>query len=355
MASSAASVDPLEAARRNPFERHSALFTLLILVAIALFFSLQEGRKFLDFGNFENIALNAAQLLLLTVGVTFVIITAGIDLSIGSVLVFSAVAGALVMRRLAGSPEEVELQQFPNQEFAIPIGLTVAILSGLGWGLLNGVLITRLRMPPFIVTLGTLGMALGAAQLLSKGTTIRNVPRAVQTEFGLREIVGVTVGGDRLSLTPPLLVAGAVIAVAWLALSRTRFGRYTYAIGSNANAVRRVGVDVDLHLIKVYALSGLLAGIAGCFDLMRFGTASVGTHDSDNLAAISASVIGGTSLFGGIGTIAGAVIGAFIPAVLRNGTVIMGVSPFWQQVVIGAILIIAVFLDQRRRQAEERM
>jgi ribose transport system permease protein len=355
VASSATPVDAFEFRRRNPFERFSALFTLMILLAIAAFFSAQEGRKFLDFGNFENIALNAAQLLLLTVGVTFVIITAGIDLSIGSVLIFSAVAAALVMRRLAGSPEEVNLQQFPNQEIAIPIGLAVGMLSGLAWGIANGVLITRLRMPPFIVTLGTLGMALGAAQLLSKGTTIRNVPRAVQTEVGLRELVGVDVAGDRLSLTPPLLIAIVVIVIAWLALSKTRFGRYTYAIGSNANAVRRVGVNVDAHLIKVYALSGFLAGVAGCFDLMRFGTASVGTHDSDNLAAISASVIGGTSLFGGIGTIAGAVIGAFIPAVLRNGTVIMGVSPFWQQVVIGAILIVAVFLDQRRRRAEERM
>src|SRR5688572_5356437 len=114
----------------NPLQRFSALFTLLILFAISAFFSIQEGRKFLDFGNFENIALNAAQLLLLTVGVTFVIITAGIDLSIGSVLVFSAVSAALVMRRLAGSPAEVELQQFPDQGFAIPIGLAVGVLSG---------------------------------------------------------------------------------------------------------------------------------------------------------------------------------------------------------------------------------
>jgi ribose transport system permease protein len=309
----------------------------------------------LDLNNFNQIALNASQLLLLTIGMTFVIITAGIDLSVGSVLVFSAVVAAKVMVALAGSDEEVRLYQFPNQEIAIPVGLAAGILAGLGWGILNGVLITRLKMPPFIVTLGTLGMALGFAQLLSGGVNVPYVPPAVQTEFGLKELAGVDIGDSRLRITPPLLIAIVAVVLAWLALSKTRFGRHTYAIGSNANAARRVGIDVDRHLIKVYGLSGLLAGMAGGFDLMRFGTASVGTHSSDNLAAISASVIGGTSLFGGIGTIAGSVIGTFIPAVLRNGTVITGVKPFWQEVSIGAILIVAVFLDQRRRQAEERI
>ena len=352
----AAAVDPLaERGSRNPLERYSSLFTLLILFAICAFFSVRAGTKFLDLDNFNQIALNASQLLLLTVGMTFVIITAGIDLSVGSVLVFSAVVGAKVMVELAGDEEQVRLYEFPNQEIAIPVGLAAGVLSGLGWGIVNGVLITRLRMPAFIVTLGTLGMALGLAQLLSGGVNVPYVPPAIQTEIGLRELLGVNVGDSRLELTPPLLIAIVVVVLAWLALSKTQFGRHTYAIGSNANAARRVGIDVDRHLIKVYGLSGMLAGLAGCFDLMRFQTASVGTHSSDNLAAISATVIGGTSLFGGIGTVAGAVIGTFIPAVLRNGTVIIGVKPFWQEVAIGGILIVAVFLDQRRRQAEERM
>ena len=349
-------VDPLaERASRNPLERYSWAFTLLILLAISAFFSVRAGTKFLDLNNFQNIALNASQLLLLAVGMTFVIVTAGIDLSVGSVLIFSAVVGAKVMVRLAGSPEEVRAYQFPNQEVAIPVGLAAGMLAGLGWGILNGVLITRLRMPPFIVTLGTLGMALGFAQLLSGGVNVPYVPTAVQSDFGLREVVGFDIGETRIKITPPLLIAAAVVVLGWLTLTKTQFGLYTYAVGSNANASRRAGVNVDRHLIKVYGLSGLLAGVAGCFDLMRFGTASVGTHSSDNLAAISATVIGGTSLFGGIGTIVGAVIGTFIPAVLRNGTVIIGVKPFWQEAVIGAVLIVEVFLDQRRRQAEERM
>jgi ribose transport system permease protein len=343
------------AERRTIRSRFSASFTLLILLALVLVFALLQGTRFFNVGNAQNIALNASQLLLLTVGVTFVIITAGIDLSVGAVLVFSAVIAAKTMIWLSGSPEQVRSYQFPNQEIGIPVGLLAGVVAGTGWGIVNGLLITRLKMPSFIVTLGTLGMALGAARLLTGGTTVPNVPPAVQQEIGLRQLVGTEVFGTRVALTPPLVVTALVVVCAALALSRTRFGRYTFAIGSNAAAARRAGIDVDRHLLKVYGLSGLLAGIAGGFDLLRFGTASVGSHESDNLAAISASVIGGTSLFGGLGTIGGSVIGAFIPAVLRNGLVISRVQSFWQEVLIGAILVVAVYLDQRRRATEERM
>jgi ribose transport system permease protein len=156
-------------------------------------------------------------------------------------------------------------------------------------------------------------------------------------------------------LPVPIAIGLVVVIVAILALHRTQFGRYTYAIGSNAEAARRVGIDVDRHLLKVYTLSGFLAGLAGIIDVTRFSTASVGAHTLDNLAAISAAVIGGTSLFGGIGSIVGSVVGTFIPAVLRNGFVIHGVQPFWQEVAIGMVLILAVVIDQRRRSAEVRM
>ena len=346
---------PDEPTRRTWLGFLSSAFTFLILAVLCLVFAVLQGSRFANPSNAQNIVIDASQLLLLTVGVTFVIITAGVDLSVGSVLVCSAVVAAKVMVRFAGAPEEVEAYIFPNQEIAIPLGLLAGVVTGLAWGLLNGLLITKLKMPSFIVTLGTLGMALGTAQLLSNGTTIPNVPPDVQLKVGLRELIGFDLGDYRIRLTPPVLVASLVVIVAAVALSRTRFGRYTYAIGSNAAAARRVGINVDRHLLKVYGLSGMLAGCAGGFDLLRFGTASVGSHQADNLAAISASVIGGTSLFGGLGTIGGSVIGAFIPAVLRNGLIISRVSPFWQQVAIGAILVLAVYLDQRRRRAEERM
>lgn len=341
--------------RRNLVGLLSSSFTLVILLALIAVFGLLQGTRFLNLGNAQDIALNASQLLLITVGVTFVIITAGIDLSVGAVLVLSAVIAAKTMIALSGTPEQVRAYEFPNQAVGIPVGLLAGVLTGLLFGLVNGVLVTRLKLPSFIVTLGTLGVALGAARLITGGTTVPNVPPAVQQEVGLRELVGFDVGGAHLRITPPLVVTAIVVVVAVVTLTRTRFGRYTFAIGSNAAAARRVGINVDAHLLKVYGLSGLLAGVAGGFDLLRFGTASVGTHDSDNLAAVSAAVIGGTSLFGGLGSIGGSVVGAFIPAVLRNGLVISRVEPFWQEILIGAILILAVYLDQRRRRAEERM
>ena len=137
-------------------------------------------------------------------------------------------------------------------------------------------------------------------------------------------------------------------------LAQTRFGRYTYAIGSNPEGVRRAGVNVDAHLIKIYALGGTLAGLAGFLSLARFGTTSIGGHSTDNLDAIAAIVIGGTSLFGGVGTMLGTLVGVFIPAVLRNGFVIVGVQPFWQQVAVGAVLIVAVYFDQLRRSRYAR-
>ena len=318
-----------------------------ILVGLVVVFTIINGTAFFNPENFVNITVDASVLLLLAVGMTFVIITAGIDLSVGAVLVLSSVVAAQVMVALSGTEQQVQNYQFPTQGIGIPAGIAAGVLAGLLCGLGNGFLITRLRMPPFIVTLGTLGIALGTAQILSGGTNVPYVPTAIQSQIGERDLFGF--------LPVPVLITLLVVIVAWLALHRTSFGRYTFAIGSNVDAARRAGINVDRHLLKVYALSGFLSGLAGIVDLARFNTASVSAHDADNLAAISAVVIGGTSLFGGIGTIVGSVVGTFIPAVLRNGFVIQGVQAFWQQVAIGAVLILAVFIDQRRRSAEERM
>lgn len=349
-----AAIDAVSA-RQRYLSRVSKSFTPIILLIIVVIFSILEGTKFLSLRNANEIAIDSSQLVVLTIGMTFVIITAGIDLSVGSVLILSSVVAAKVMIALSGTPEQIAAFEFPNQHIGIPVGLLAGVITGLACGMINGVLITRLQMPAFIVTLGMLGMALGLGQLLSGGTSVPNVPPAVQTDIGLRELVGFDIAGQHLRVTPPIVIAYGLAILAAIALNRTRFGRYTYAVGSNSAAARRSGINVDVHLIKVYALSGILAGVAGAMDLMRFGTASVGSHQSDNLAAISASVIGGTSLFGGIGTIGGSVVGAFIPTVLRNGLVITRVQPFWQNVAIGAVLILAVYLDQRRRKAEERM
>lgn len=342
-------------ARQRYLSKVSASFTPVILIVIIIVFAIREGSSFFNARNFNDIIIDSSQLVVLSVGMTFVIITAGIDLSVGSVLILSSVVAAKSMIALSGTPQDIARFEFPTQTIGIPLGLAAGVATGLICGIVNGLLITRLKMPSFIVTLGMLGIALGLGQLLSGGTSVPNVPPAVQTEIGLRELFGFDVAGHHVRITPPVVIAYGIACIAAIMLNRTRFGRYTYAIGSNAAASRRAGINVDVHLIKVYALSGLLAGVAGAMDLMRFGTASVGSHQSDNLAAISATVIGGTSLFGGIGTIGGTVVGAFIPTVLRNGLVISRVQPFWQNVAIGMVLILAVYLDQRRRRAEERM
>ena len=309
-------------------------WTFLILLGIVTGFAALRFQQFATVFNFRNIAADASGLLIIAVGMTFVIITAGIDLSVGSVVVFSGVIAAKVMLAIGGGGWD-----------AIAAGLVAGLIAGTAWGVVNGVLITKARVPPLIVTLGTLGMALGSALLITGGIDVRGVPLQLTTTIGIGQLAGVPY---------VVIIAAAVTAVGAVTLSMTRFGRYTYAIGSNAEAARRAGINVDRHLIKVYALSGFLAGMAGMVSLARFATTTIGGHSTDNLAAIAAVVLGGTSLFGGIGTVLGTVVGVFIPAILQNGFVILGVQPFWQQVAVGAVLIVAVYIDQLKRRAQER-
>jgi ribose transport system permease protein len=325
----------------------NSVWTLIVLIGLVLIFTIREGGKFFSPTNFRNIALDSSQLMLLAVGMTFVIITAGIDLSVSSILIFSAIVGAKVMTHLSGSPQQVRQYDFPHERVGIPVGLAVAVICGLGWGLINGLIVTKMKLPPFLVTLGTLSASLGFARIIAKGASVVYVPIDVQTWIGARRV---------FNFMPVLVIVTAVVVVwAIFVLNFTRFGRYTFAIGSNAAAARRAGIDVDRHLLKVYALSGTLSGLAGAMDIARFINPGVATHSTDNLRAVSAVVIGGTSLFGGMGSIFGTVIGTFIPSVLSNGLVIGGIQPFWQDVLIGVILILAVFIDQRRRRAGDRM
>jgi ribose transport system permease protein len=333
---------PQESPGRRMLLALTNFWILFFLLALIIYFSITTpGHAFLSTSNFKNIALDTSEVILLGIGETFVIITAGIDLSVGGILVFSGAAGGLVMLHFAGTAAQTANLQYPNASTAIPIGVVVALASATGWGLLNGLLVTRLRLPPFIVTLGTLGMSFGAADLLTGGTNLSSVPTTFQSSLG---------NGTILGLYAPVVVAIIAIVIAYIILKQTRFGRYTAAIGSNADGARRSGVNVDLHLIKVYTLTGFLCGIAGLIDLARFGTMNLSAHNTDNLDAIAAVVIGGTSLFGGVGTILGTVIGAFIPTVLNNGLVITGTDPFWQEVLVGATIIVAVYVDQWRRR-----
>jgi ribose transport system permease protein len=311
----------------------SSTFIGLILVGLIVVFSILSYTNFVSASNARNVATDAAVLLVVAVGMTFVIVTAGIDLSVGSVLVFAGVVAARAMNAVGG-----------NSWGTILVGLVVALGCGMGWGVINGFLISKAKVPALIVTLGTFGMALGFALLITGGVDERSVP------FKLVDTIGTGRVGNQVPYL--VIIAFAVAGVFAVLLHATRFGRYTYAIGSNEEAARRAGIRVDRHLIKVYALMGTLSGLAGFLSLARFSTTTIGGHSTDNLQAIAAVVIGGTSLFGGVGVMLGTIFGVFIPAVLQNGFVIVGVQPFWQQVAVGAVLILAVYLDQLRRRSE---
>jgi ribose transport system permease protein len=315
--------------------RLQALQIIIVLAVIVVIFAAIKPGSFLTVFNIRGIIQDTSILAVLGVGMTFVIITGGIDLSVGSVLVFSGVVADKAMAAMGGQGWGAAI-----------VGALVAIGCGLGWGLINGVLIARAKVPPLIVTLGTLGMALGLAEVITGGVDLRDIPTVMVNSVGF---------GNVFWQVPTLaIIAAVVIVIGIVALHRTRFGLYTYAIGSNPEAGRRSGLSVPRHLIKVYALSGLLAGFAGWLNLAFFQSTTIGGQSTTNLSVIAGTVIGGTSLFGGYGSILGTTIGLFIPTTLQNGFVIIGIQPFWQEVVVGAVLIAAVYVDQQRRAAALR-
>ncbi|WP_328946322.1 ABC transporter permease [Streptomyces sp. NBC_00250] len=329
----------------NRVRRTAAALTsnwvFLALVILVLAFSVQAGATFFNVDNFRNILFNASGTMLLAVGTAYLIIGGQLDLSVGSVLVFSQVIAAKVIVAVSGSATD----GYPNAGAAIALGLVVAVAVGAAWGLFNGILVTRLKIPSFIITLGTLGMGLGLAQVITKGTDVTGLPPQMVTSIGMRQVLG---------LPLPVWIAGIIAVVAGLILARTQFGRYTYAIGSNPEGARRSGIKVTRHQIVLFTFMGALAGLAGVLDVARFTTSAVSGHSADNLVAIAAVIIGGASLFGGRGTVFGTAVGVMIPAVLNNGLVIVNVQPFWQTVAIGAILIIAVAVDDIKRRKQLR-
>ena len=300
-----------------------------VLVAIVIAFSIASP-NFLTQSNWLNTSSTATEVLLLAVGQTFVVVSGGIDLSVGATLGLSGMVGAWVMAHFfasGGTPGGV----------VTAIGFIVAIGVGTLMGLVNGTLISRYDIPPFVVTLGTLGIGTGVADLISNGQEISLLP-ALLGNIGNTNVFG---------WIPVVVLVAAVIAVAaGLVLAKTKFGTYTYTIGDNRQAAVRAGINDRRHLAKVYVLSGLLAGVAGVTVMTRLGAASPTSGSNDELNAIAAVVIGGASLFGGRGTILGSVIGTCIISVLLTGLIIVNVPPFWQLVAVGVVLIAAVYIDQ---------
>jgi ribose transport system permease protein len=300
--------------------------TLLIAVyaVMVLVFSLLNPRYF-STASFGNILQDFAPVILMAIGQTFVILTGGIDLSVGAVLGLSGVSAALAIR----STTEAGL----DPALSITLGILAAILVGATVGVVNGLLITRVKLAPFIATLATMGVCMGTTLVITGGVQIAGGPKEV-----------VLLGNTRFLevFTVPLLVVFVILVIAWLALSRTRFGRHTYAIGSNSFAARVAGINVDRHLMKVYVIGGVLAAVAGLFVYFRLGSGSPASGRGGELQAIAAAVIGGISLMGGVGRVTGTALGALITASVLSGLILIGVEPNAQQIVVGALIAIAV-------------
>jgi ribose/xylose/arabinose/galactoside ABC-type transport system permease subunit len=275
---------------------------------------------FLTVSNLLNIAEQTSINAIVAVGMTFVILSGGIDLSVGSIVALAGVVLGTVLQ--ANQPPLV-------------IALAAAVSVGAAAGVVNGALISWGRLPPFIVTLGMMSIARGLALVYTEGRPVSGFEptfRAIATA--------------RLGFIPmPVLVTALVYAAAHLVLARTTFGRYVYAIGGNEEATRLSGVRINLHKTMIYAVSGLMSALAAIILTARLNSAQPIAGMMYELDAIAATVIGGTSLMGGQGTLVGTLIGALIMGVLRNGLNLLGVSSFLQQIVIGTVIIGAVLVD----------
>jgi ribose/xylose/arabinose/galactoside ABC-type transport system permease subunit len=294
------------------------LGTLLGLALLCVVLSVMSP-YFLTISNLLNITQQTSINAIIAAGMTFVIISAGIDLSVGSIVAFSGVVMASALQ--GGAPAVL----------AIPAGLG----AGAACGVVNGVLISRGNLPPFIATLGMMSVARGAALVYTGGRPVS----------GFSESFRAIATGELFFLPVPVVIMLAVYLVAHFVLTRTKFGRYVYAMGGNEEATTLSGVNVRFHRTMVYAFCGLMSGVAAVLLTARLNSAQPIAGIMYELDAIAAAVIGGTSLMGGEGHLGGTLVGALIMGVLRNGLNLLGVSSFVQQIVIGSVIIIAVLVD----------
>ncbi|HDV7283512.1 Ribose transport system permease protein rbsC [Mannheimia haemolytica] len=308
------------------------------LVLLIIFFSV-TNEYFFTSNNIMTVGLQTSTIALIGIGATCVILTGGIDLSTGSVVALSGVAAAMIVN--AGVP--------------VPLGMILGILVGGICGLINGILVTRMKLPPFIATLGMMMVARGLALYVTNAAPVSGMPESFANlgngalfkivEEGANGLPKVVFAG----IPYPVIIMIFITILFTFALSKLKVGRYLYAIGSNEEAARLSGIKTNLVKIYAYVASGLLSGLTGVILASRLVTAQPNGGVSYELDAIASAVVGGTSLMGGVGTIPGTLIGSFIIGVLRNGLNMNGVSSFVQMIVIGLVIIVAVSLDQLRQ------
>jgi ribose transport system permease protein len=313
----------------DAIQRVLAFGALIVLIVV---FS-AASPNFLRFDNIVGILLATAVNGVLALGVTFVIITGGIDLSVGTVMTLAAVMTGVFVT---------------NWHLPVPVGILGGILTGTLMGVINGTIIARMKVPPFIATLGMLNVAKGLALVISglKPIYFNDTPQFNQGAMG--SVVGSIIPG--LDIPNVVLILFVVAIIASLILTKTVLGRYAFALGSNEEATRLSGVNVNLWKIAIYALGGTFSGLAGVMIAARLNSAQPALGQGYELDAIAAAVIGGTSLSGGEGSMLGTIIGAFIISTLTNGLRILSVPQEWQTVITGAIVVLAVWLDILRRR-----
>jgi ribose transport system permease protein len=330
------------------------LLIVFFIVSVPMF----GGATFFTLRNSQNILVAITPVLLLGLGQTFVIISAGIDLSVGWVMSLGSVLAALAIRGTFNLGLPLPL--------AAASGFVAAVAGCMVVGFFNGVIIAKLKVPAFIVTLGTSFIVRGVAFLMSENTTVIGLPPGIR-DYGNESLFYFVrgdgggfyflskpdVSGEMLRqldriLPWPVVITAVVVAIAIFVLRRTQFGRHTYAIGGNLQAALRTGIPVERHIIKLYMLSSATAGIAGFLSTLRYTAGSAVVGDPLLLSSIAAVIIGGVSLFGGAGSIVGTLIGSLIIAVLTTGLVMLNVQAFWQYIVVGIVVILAVLIDQSR-------
>jgi ribose transport system permease protein len=322
--------------QKDLIQKFAALAGLLLLTLV---FSL-TSEAFFSVGNAMTVSLQVTTIVYLGIGATFVILTGGIDLSVGSVLALSGVAAGLLVK--AGLPVSA----------AMSLGIVVGALCGV----VNGLCVTRLKLPPFIATLGMMLVARGVALQLTDARAVSGLGEAfgVLGNGALWRIEEIDAQGFPNVVFPgipyPVILMVVLAIAAGLLLRRTTLGRHIHAVGSNGEAARLSGVDVNRVTMFAYIVSGALAGLTGCVLMSRLVTAQPNEGVMYELDAIAAAVIGGTSLIGGVGTISGTVIGAFVIGILRNGLNMNGVSSFTQQIIIGLVILFTVWIDQLRNR-----
>jgi len=309
---------------------------VIVFVGVVAVFALLTSGNNLQTQNIFNIVVQMAPIGIIALGMMFAIITKGIDLSVGSTVALAAVVAA----SLAQIPSASSKFNFGPGGIPVFVAVLAGLLVGALVGLVNGSIIAVFRIAPFVMTLGMMSMARGSAMLFTEGRPISTL--APQYNFlGSGSIIGIPV---------PIWLLAIVAAITWVILERTRFGRHVYAFGGNDQAARVSGINIRRVQLGIYTFIGLLAGLAGMIVTGRVGSANPGMGTMWELDAITATVIGGTSFTGGVGTVWGTIIGALIIQVIDNGLDLMGVSPYVKVVVKGAIIVVAIILDERKNR-----